>query len=130
MHNGFTAQIEFSDVVEHKQKTSRLSQNPLENILMENDNRHSVLQQDEAVVRYIRPSRVIEQVTRPNPQANLLDLQNDSTTFKCRDEITGTHRSGFITSSHMVFSNSTCSIVFRGEERDLVLIKINNLQLT
>ena len=96
---------------------------------MESDNYQLVLQQDEAVMRYIRPNRVIEQVTRNKPQSNLLDINKESTTFKCRDEITGTHRSGFITSTRMVFSNCTCSIVFRGEERDLVLIRINSLQL-
>ena len=131
MHNGFTAELEFIKMEKHKEKTSRLKQNPsVENNLVGSENQQLVLQADEAILRYIRPSRVIEQVTRPNPQSRHLDMHKESTTFKCRDEITGTHRSGFITSSRMVYSNSTCSIVFRGEERDLVLIKINNLQLT
>ena len=93
------------------------------------DNPHSVIQHDEAVLTYKRPARVIEQVTRPNHLSHTENMLTESKTFACRDEVSEPHRAGLITSSQLLHSNDTCSIVFRGEERDLVLLRINSLQL-
>ena len=93
------------------------------------DFQSSVIQHDEAVLTYIRPERIIEQVTRPDQLPHTLAMPNESPIFQCRDEITELHRSGLMSSSLLLQNDDTCSIVFRGGERDLVLIRINSLQL-
>ena len=134
-HNGFTAKLEFVAVEEIKESDTKVNHDSSTKSkeyvkkFHEEKSEKLILQQDEAVISYIRPTRVIQQVTRHNQLSNSLDMSEGSKTFKCRDEITGPHRSGLITSSLVQHSNSTCSIVFRGEERDLVLIRINSLQL-
>ena len=133
VHNGFTAELEFVAVDKSKKSDSvyqdSFPKSKESRKFHDEKSEKLVLQQDEAVISYIRPTRVIQQVTRPNQLSNSLDMSEGSKTFKCRDEITGSYRSGLITSSLAQHSNSTCSIVFRGEERDLVLIRINSLQL-
>ena len=134
MHNGFLAEVTFVLSASRKEelfqdyqprgKQKDLIANPsLE------DNHHSVIQHDEAVLTYKRPARVIEKVTRPNHLSHSANMLTESKTFTCRDEVSEPHRAGLITSSQLLHSNDTCSIVFRGEERDRVLLKINSLQL-
>jgi hypothetical protein len=134
VHNGFLAQVQFVNSSANKkekvfqdhhpehQKQRMINLNP-------KNYQHSVIQHDEAVIRYARPARVIEQVTRPNHLSHPLNMLTESKKFACRDEVSEPHRAGLITSSQLLHSNDTCSIVFRGEERDLVLLRINSLQL-
>ena len=50
-------------------------------------------------------------------------------TFKCHQEITEPDRAGFIQYTNMGYTNPTCSIVFRGEQRDMVIINMDTLIL-
>ena len=50
-------------------------------------------------------------------------------TFKCHQEVTEPDRQGFIQYTNMGYTNGTCSIVFRGEQRDMVLINMDTLIL-
>ena len=50
-------------------------------------------------------------------------------TFKCHQEITEPDRAGFIQYTNMGYTNGTCSIVFRGEQRDMVIINMDTLIL-
>ena len=50
-------------------------------------------------------------------------------TFKCHQEVTEPDREGFIQYTNMGYTNGTCSIVFRGEQRDMVLINMDTLIL-
>ena len=70
----------------------------------------------------------MEEVTRPNQL--LQTVSQASASFQCRDEVTDPHRSGVVRSSLLPHSNHTCSIVFRGEQRDLVMLRINTLHLS
>ena len=132
VHNGFLAELEFVLLERNEEKITK----PLEDPFPEQQQKESVIsfdtsviQHDEAVLTYIRPARVIEQVTRPNQLSHSLAMPNDSPIFQCRDEITELHHSGLMSSSLLLQNDDTCSIVFRGGERDLVLIRINTLQL-
>jgi hypothetical protein len=135
VHNGFLAQVHFVNLSANRKKEvfHDHQQKGQEKQLMINpnqkDNQHSVIQHDEAVLTYARPARVIEQVPRPNHLSHPENKPTESKTFACRDEASEPHRAGLITSSQLLHSNHTCSIVFRGEERDLVLLRINSLQL-
>ena len=70
----------------------------------------------------------------------------DIKTFKCHQEVTEpdrltnsnifklfvhfhSSRSGFIQSTRLTYTNGTCSLVFRGEQRDLVLLSLDTLVL-
>ena len=133
VHNGFLAEVQFVNSSENtkeeifqghqpgQQKHLIINHNP-------ENNQHSVIQHDEAVLTYKIPARVIEQVTRPN-QLSHPNMLTESKTFTCRDEVSELHRAGLISSSPLLHSNHTCSIVFRGEERDLLLLRINSLKL-
>ena len=135
VHNGFLAEVQFVNLSVNRKEEVFQDHQPKgqQKQLMINlnpaNNQHSVIQHDEAVLTYKRPARVIEQVTRPNHLSNPENVLTESKTFACRDEVSEPHRGGLITSSQLLLSNDTCSIVFRGEERDLVLLKINSLQL-
>ena len=50
-------------------------------------------------------------------------------TFKCHQEVTEPDRAGFIQYTNMGYTNGTCSIVFRGEQRDMVIINMDTLIL-
>ena len=50
-------------------------------------------------------------------------------TFKCHQEVTEPDRRGFIQYTNMGYTNGTCSIVFRGEQRDMVIINMDTLIL-
>ena len=50
-------------------------------------------------------------------------------TFKCHQEATEPDRAGFIQYTNMGYTNGTCSIVFRGEQRDMVIINMDTLIL-
>ena len=133
VHNGFLAEVQFVLSENRKEevfqdhhsrgKQTDLIANPSLEV-----NHHSVIQHGEAVLTYKRPARVIEKVTRPNHLSHPANMRTESKTFACRDEVTEPHRAGLITSSQLLHSNHTCSIVFRGEERDLTLLRINSLQ--
>ena len=137
MNNGFLAELEFALLERKNRKMTKTLEDPFpeqhqkESLISfdSEDFQTSVIQHDEAVLTYIRPARVIEQVTRPNQLSHSLAMPNDSPIFQCRDEITELHRSGLMSSSLLLQNDDTCSIVFRGGERDLVLIRINTLQL-
>ena len=101
----------------------------LMNFIKSKENYISVIQHDESVPTYIRPTRVIEQVTRPSQLISTRNKAPASSIFQCRSEVTEPHRSGLITSSPLLQTNATCSIVFRGEQRDLVMLRINKLHL-
>ena len=51
-------------------------------------------------------------------------------TFKCHQEVTEPDRSGFLQSTRLTYANGTCSLVFRGEQRDVVIISMDTLILT
>ena len=137
MHNGFLAELEFVLLERKEEKTTQRLEDPFpkqqqqESVISFDKKgfQSSVLQHGEAVLTYIRPERIIEQVTSPNQLTHSLVLPNDSPIFQCRDEITELHRSGLMSSSLLLQNDDTCSIVFRGGERDLVLIRIYTLQL-
>ena len=99
-----------------------------------------------------RPSQVLQSVTRPRPVTKSYEMFDSVTRpqqllqsvtwpsqlspqvtpskmFKCRDEVTDPYRSGLIRSSDQLRSNETCSIVFRGEQRDLLMLLITTLHL-
>ena len=86
---------------------------------------------------FTRPIQLVQSVTRPaqllqsvtNPNQLLQSEPPPSKIFQCRDEVTDPHRSSFIGSSPLQQSNKTCSIVFRGEQRDLVMLMITSLYL-
>ena len=53
-------------------------------------------------------------------------------TFRCHQEVTEPHRSGFIQSAAALAfagNRSQCSLVFRGEQRDVVTISLDTLVL-
>ena len=137
VHNGFLAEVEFPLLERKEEKMTKTLEDPFpkkhqkESLISfdTEDFRSSVIQHDEAVLTYIRPEIVIEQVTRPSQLPHSLAMPNDSPISQCRDEITELHRSGLMSSSLLLQNYDTCSIVFRGGERDLVLIRINSLQL-
>ena len=88
----------------------------------------SVTRPIQLVQSVTRPTQFLQSVTNPNQL-----LQSELTTskmFQCRDEVTDPHRSGLIGSSPLQQSNETCSIVFRGEQRDLVMLMITSLHLS
>ena len=133
VHNGFLAEVQFVNSSENRKEEVFQDLQPgqqkqgMINLNSEN-NHHSVIQHDEAVLTYKRPARVIEQVTRPNHLSHP-NMLTESKTFTCRDEVSEPNRAGLISSSKLLHSNHTCSIVFRGEERDLLLLRINSLKL-
>ena len=130
VHNGFLAEVIFVNSSANTKEEVFQDLHPgQQKQLNPENNQNSVIQHDEAVLTYKRPARVIEQVTRPNHLSHPENMLTESKTFACRDEVSEPHRDGLITSSQLLHSNDTCSIVFRGEERDLVLLKINSLQL-
>ena len=134
VHNGFLAEVTFVNLSANKKEEVFQDHHPghqkqwMNNLNPKND-QHSVIQHDEAVLTYARPARVIEEVTRPNHLSHPPNMLTESKTFACRDEVSEPHRAGLITSSQLLQSNDTCSIVFRGEERDLLLLRIKSLQL-
>ena len=134
VHNGFLAEVTLVLSANRKEEIFQDRQPKGEekelitNISLE-ENKHSFIQHDEAVRTYKRPGRVIEEVTRPNHLSHPANMRTESKTFACSDEVTEPDRAGLITSSQVLHSNDTCSIVFRGEERDLLLLRINSLQL-
>ena len=135
VHNGFLAEVKFV-ILEKREKImpemyrdKHAETEETESTFEEENDQPSVIQQDEAVPTYIRPARVIEQVTRPSQFSQTMSMAPASTRFQCRDEVTEPHRAGLIRSSHVMQSKDTCSIVFRGEERDLVMLRIYSLHL-
>merc|ERR1719232_1221414 len=94
--------------------------------------RHLLAQQDEAILKY-NANNVIETITRPTKilgkHRKLPDFP-DIKTFKCHQEVTEPDRSGFIQSTRLTYTNGTCSLVFRGEQRDLVLLSLDTLVLS
>ena len=119
VHNGFLAELEFVLLETKEEKMEALKnsfpeQKQTESLISfdTEDFQSSVIQHDEAVLTYIRPERVIEQVTRPNQLSHALAMPNDSPIFQCRDEITELNRSGLMSSSLLLQNDDTCSIVF------------------
>ena len=53
----------------------------------------------------------------------------DIKTFKCHQEVTEPDREGFIQSTQLGYGNGTCSLVFRGEQRDVIIINMDTLIL-
>ena len=81
-----------------------------------------------------RPVQLLQSVTRAIQLGQLVAGPNKTSElpakmFQCRDEVTDPHRSGLIQSSPVPGSNETCSLVFRGEQRDLVMLMITTLHL-
>ena len=135
VHNGFLAEVQFVNLSANRKEEVFLDhqtkgqQKELMINFDQKDNEHSAIQHDEAVLTYKRPARVIDQVTRPHQLSDPANMLTESKIFSCRDEVSSPDRAGLITSSQLLHSNDTCSIVFRGEERDLVLFRISGLQL-
>ena len=80
------------------------------------------------------PVQLLQSVTRAIQLGQLVAGPNKTSElpakmFQCRDEVTDPHRSGLIQSSPVPGSNETCSLVFRGEQRDLVMLMITTLHL-
>ena len=134
VHNGFLAQVTFVLSANRQEEVfqdhpPKGNQTDLMIIPNQEDYQHSIIQHDEAVLTYARAARVIEEVARPNHLSHPPNMLTESKIFSCRDEVSSPHRAGLITSSQLLHSNDTCSIVFRWEERDLLLLRINSLQL-
>ena len=87
------------------------------------------VQHEEAILRYNRSGGIIEQVTRPGQHSQPEEENPKLAVFQCGDNIRDPHRSGLVTSYQLLHENAICSIVFTGEERDLVLLRIKSLTL-
>ena len=132
MHNGFYAQLKFAvfkelkaikdSTVKPKADSARLNS--------AQENLHSKeVQHDEAFLTSGISIDYTERVTRPSqvPSSNI--YSSPQKVFTCRDEVAEPIISGKISSAILMPSPEICSIVFRGEQRDLLLIRMNALYL-
>ena len=135
VHNGFLAEVKFV-LVERKKlgRTSSFedrfntSKTGLSRNLINNggDKRRTFVQDDE--VPAVSPLE--EQVTRPSFIRQSDKEDNFARTFMCRDEVTFPHRFGYVSSSFLHSNKGECSIVFRAEQRDVLLMKMTRLRLS
>ena len=132
MHNGFYAQLKFAVFKELKAikdstvkpKADSARSNSAEETLHSGEVQH-----DEAFLTSEKPIDYNERVTRPShaPSSNI--YSSPQKVFTCRDEVSEPILSGKISSAISMQSPEICSIVFRGEQRDLLLIRMNALYL-
>ena len=132
VHNGFYAQLKFLAAKGRNEarEESREREEDIQSGDIKSEKVNSlVLQHDEAILAFVTPKYIIEKVTRPN-QISLKKISPIiGKVFTCRDEITEPVQSGLISSSTVMQNSEICSLVFRGEQRDLLMIRFNTLYL-
>ena len=127
VYNGFLAELRFIQK-DKKELQTPVFDDQLKDSSDEKNASPSDTQLDEGVLTYLQGAGVVMQAANPPHSKDQLP-EYFTSVFKCHAEVAEPHHSGFIKSSEPLLSGDTCTIVFRGEQRDLVMIKINTLHL-
>ena len=129
VHNGFHAQLKFSAVKSRNESEEENKNRDTTSDIKSYTVNNLAVQHDEAILAFVSSKNLIEKVTRPNQIYIRKISPIMKKVFTCRDEITEPNQSGLISSSTVVQNSETCSLVFTGEQRDLLMIRLNTLSL-